>query len=145
MTGWLEHADEHISQRCTPLLFQKWHSESLSYFITLVFFFLRKKANTVRKSAYAALLKVSAQLFHQSRKNSLDFSSCNCISLSWREKITVNSNKDSRKCAEHGESGSRVTAEASFSDHIFCYGVQIQYGGCQTQQGWLIFPGNYSE
>lgn len=28
--------------------------------------------------------------------------------------ITANSNKDSHKCAEHGESSSRVTAEASY-------------------------------
>lgn len=28
--------------------------------------------------------------------------------------ITVNSNKDSHKCAEHGETSSRVTAEASY-------------------------------
>lgn len=40
-----------------------------------------KKANTVRKSAYAALLKVSAQLFRQSRKTRLTLPAAKCISF----------------------------------------------------------------
>lgn len=30
-------------------------------------------------------------------------------------------------------------SQSFLSDHILCYGIQIQYGGCQIQQGWLIF------
>lgn len=29
--------------------------------------------------------------------------------------------------------------QSFLSDHILCCSVQIQYGGCQIQQGWLIF------
>lgn len=67
----------------------------------------------VRKSAYVALLKVSDQLFHQSRKTRLSFQ-LHMHQFEFEGEITVNSNKDSYKCAEHGETSSRVTAEASY-------------------------------
>lgn len=67
----------------------------------------------VKKSIYVVLLKVSAQLFCQSRKTRLSFQ-VQMHQFEFRGKITVNSNKDSHKCAEHGKTGSRVTAEASY-------------------------------